>query len=511
MGHPEPFRLKYIGIGNENWGYDFFEKYTAFADAFIEAGMSDPAMYGDIELIYTAGPDDGDSGHGMYIDAYKYAKEQLDDGKYKEITDFAGLIDHHYYNAPEWFLGHTDYYDETNYSRETDRMTTSLYGGGIPVFLGEYAAQSNNMKAALAEAAYMTGLERNGDIVKLAAYAPLFGNLTATHWAPDLIWFNNSTVTCSVNYYIQQIFSRNAGSALLESETEGAKITESDTFAGKVGVGTWNTAAVFDNVKIVDNDTGEVVAEDDFSADNNINRQKVSDGSWAVKNGVLEQSAITTNTNLYATTGSAVYFGTESHANYTYTLEATKTSGSEGFLIPFAVGDKNNNWFWNIGGWNNTVSCLQRVKDGVKSDQVSGTVKQCTVKTGTAYSLKIVVSGSNVKCYMDDRLMIDYDIPETTESEVYQVVSTDDTGDIIVKLVNEKDAEKTFAIDIQNAGKLTGAADVEIAAADSITADNKLGKPEVVTLKTSSVEGVSDKFNYTVSPLSVTVLRIHRG
>lgn len=83
----------------------------------------------------------------------------------------------------------------------------------------------------------------DGDSVKLAAYAPLFGNLTATHWAPDLIWFNNSTVTCSVNYYIQQIFSCNAGSALLESETEGAKITVSDTFAGKVGVGTWNTAA----------------------------------------------------------------------------------------------------------------------------------------------------------------------------------------------------------------------------------------------------------------------------
>ena len=126
-----------------------------------------------------------------------------------------------------------------------------------------------------------------------------------------------------------------------------------------------------------------------------------------------------------------------------------------------------------------------------------------------------VTANRNVKLQLlIDNGAVDIDFVSMFPQGTYkgrQVVSTDDTGDIIVKLVNEKDAEKTFAIDIQNAGKLTGAADVEIAAADSITADNKLGKPEVVTLKTSSAEGVSDKFNYTVSPLSVTVLRIHRG
>ena len=510
MGHPEPFELKYVGIGNENWGDTFFEKYRAFAEAFVQAKKENPDMYGDIRLIFTAGPDDGDSGHGMYMSAYKYAKEELDNGDFDSITDFAGLIDHHYYNAPEWFLEHSDYYDGSNYSRDTDSMKTSPYGGGIPVFLGEYAAQSNNMKAALAEAAYMTGLERNGDIVELAAYAPLFGNLTATHWAPDLIWFNNHTVTCSTNYYVQQIFARNAGTALLSSELQGARTAGKQTFAGKVGVGTWSTTATFDNIRVVDNATGAVIAEDDFSSDSIGNWQKVSDGNWAVKNGVLEQSSPTTNTNRYATTGSAVYFGDEIRTDYTYTLDATKTGGAEGFLIPFSVGDRNNNWFWNIGGWGNTVSCLQKVKDGVKSDQVSGTVTNCRVKEGQTYALKIVVTDTNVKCYMDDKLMIDYDIPETTESEAYQVVSTDETGDIIVKLVNEKDAPKTFAIDIRNAGALTGSADVETVSADSITADNILGKPEAVTLQRSSAEGITEKFDYTVSPLSVTVLRIHR-
>ncbi|MBQ8568195.1 MAG: hypothetical protein IJ446_03155 [Oscillospiraceae bacterium] len=511
MGHEEPFRIKYIGIGNENWGDDFFQKYTAFAEAFVKAGKENPEMYGDIELIFTSGPDDGDSGYGMYIDAYRYAKEQLDDGTFTDITDFAGLIDHHYYNDPEWFLEHSDYYDETNYSRDTDSMTDRSYGGGIPVFLGEYAARSNNMKAALAEAAYMTGLERNGDIVKLAAYAPLFGNLTATHWAPDLIWFNNDTVTCSVNYYVQQIFARNAGNALLSSELEGAEVTDMQTLAGKVGVGTWNTAAIFDNVKIVDNSSGEVLAQDDFSADTFAEKwEKVSDGSWEITDGKLVQSSSATNTNLYATTGTAVYFGDNTLTDYTYTVDAVKTAGSEGFLIPFCVGDKKNNWFWNIGGWNNTVSCLQKVSDGVKSDQISGTVSNFAVKTDTQYKLKIVVDDLNVKCYIDDKLMIDYNIPDTTVSEAYQVVSTDDSGDIIIKLVNQKESAKTFAIDLQNAGDISGSADIEIVEADSIAADNILGKPEAVTLKTSSVSGISDKFNYTVSPYSVTVLRIHR-
>ncbi len=293
------------------------------------------------------------------MDSYDYAEYAMESGSFADITDFAGLTDHHYYNAPEWFLEHSDYYDEANYSRGTDSMTSSLYGG-IPVFLGEYAAQSNTMKAALAEAAYMTGLERNGDIVKLAAYAPLFGNLTATHWSPDLIWFSNDTVTCSTNYYVQQIFARNAGTVLLQSELQGAQLTEKPKFAGKVGVGTWSTKAAFDSIKIVDNATGEVLAQDDFSSDSIRNWQKASDGNWAVKDGALEQSASTTNTNLYASTGSAVYFGNGSWTNYTYTLDATKISGIEGFLIPFSVGDKDNNWFWNIGGWRNTVSCLQK-------------------------------------------------------------------------------------------------------------------------------------------------------
>ena len=503
MGHEEPFALKYIAIGNEQWGDRFYERYEAFVDAFAAAKEENPEIYGDIELIYSAGLDDGDSGN-HYLASYEEAQSWLDDNTDKTIGDFAGATDHHYYNDPDWFLKNANYYDKENYSR--DSLTSTRFGGAIPVFLGEYASLSNTFRSALAEAAYMTGLERNGDIVVMAAYAPLFGNLTATHWAPDLIWFNNHTSTASVNYYVQQIFAKNAGTTLLRSELDGAEA--SDSLGGKIGVGTWNTSAYFDNIKIVNNDTGEVLGEQDFESDTSEQWQQVSDGNWSIEDGRLYQKSTSTNTGRYGTTGTAMYFGDTGWTNYTLTLEATKTGGQEGFLIPFSVQDADNNYFWNIGGWNNTVSTLQIVSDGSKSDQVGSTTQNCAVKTNQTYQLKIVVTDDNVKCYIDDRLYVDYDLGESAKAEAYQVVSTDESGDIIIKLVNVTGYDRTFAIDLQNADIAGDIAAVDSVAGASPDDDNILGQDPVVTLESFEISDVTSQFNYTVPKYSVTVLRV---
>lgn len=507
MGHPEPFKLKYIGIGNEQWGDEFFRHYQAFVDAFAQARIDDPVMYGDIELMFSAGVDDGDSGHSMYMDAYDEAYQWLQDNPGRDINEFAGAIDHHYYNEPSWFLRNANYYDEENYSRNTENMTKSRFGGGIHVFLGEYAAKSNTLKAALAEAAYMTGLERNGDIVKMAAYAPLFGNLTATHWAPDLIWFNNHQSTSSINYYVQQIFLKNAGTTLLESSLEGA-LLEDEPFKGKVGVGTWNTAAKFDNINITDNETGQVLASQDFEKDTLHDWEQVSDGNWSIENGELVQSSTSTNTTSYSTTGTAAYFGDRNWRNYTYTLEAAKISGKEGFLIPFSVGDKNDNYFWNIGGWNNTVSCLQSVSGGIKSDKIGGTTKNFAAKTNQTYQLKIVVTDKKIKCYIDNELYVDYSLTDSANAEAYQVVSTDSSGDIIIKMVNVTGDDKVFAINLENADIKSDTAKLDVVAGTDLSNDNILGKKPVVKLESSSVKGITNQFNYTAAKYSVTVMRV---
>ena len=504
LGHEEPFQLKYICIGNENEGEVYFERYQAFLDSFNKAKEEKPELYEGLELIYSAGAFDATHG-GNYLPSYEYAREWLEANPDKTINDFAGATDQHYYNEPEWFLRNTDYYDEKNYRRSADEMTDTIYGGAIQVFLGEYAARSNTLRAALAEAAYMTGLERNGDIVRMAAYAPLFGNLTATHWSPDLIWFNNHQVTGSINYYVQKIFSVNQGDALYSSILKGAEV-EQKNLSGRVGVGAWYTSAEFDNVKIVNNETGEILGKDSFSIpDFWWKWEDVNDSDFRVKNGKLVHP--TTDMN-YSNVGNAAYFGKDEWTNYTYTVEATKLDGTEGFIIPFAVQDKDNNFFWNLGGWDNTVSCLQQVENGIKTGQIIGTVKPFTAETGKTYELKVEVSGRNVKCYVDGDLYVDYTTGSDCESEAYQVVSTDETGDIIIKLVNVTDTKKTFACDIKDADEICDTATVYQVAGDSLGNDNILGAKEDCIMEKLSVNGFSEKFNFTVPQYSVTVIRL---
>lgn len=502
MGHEEPFELKYIGIGNENYGDNYYKRYALFVKAFEEAALQNPELFAGIELLYSSGLDDATSGAENYK-SYVNAEKWLLTNPGKTVPDYAGAIDQHYYNTPEWFLQNTDYYDEKNYSR--DSLTDTLHGGSIPVFVGEYAAKSNTLKAALAEAAYMTGIERNGDIIRMAAYAPLFGNLTATHWAPDLIWYNNRLCTGSINYYMQKLFSTNVGTHVLSSSLEGAEI-ETAPPSGQVGVGTWNTAAEFDNIKVVSNDTGEILGEQTFD-ENTFSAEwtKTFDSKFTVKDGKLRQTATTTVSTV---TGTAAYYGNSDWHNYTYTLEATKMSGAEGFIIPFVVQSQNEQYFWNIGGWNNTVSCLQQVSAGSKTDQVAGTVKDCFVKAGRPYQLKIVVTDTNVKCYIDDKLYIDYDFAASVSYEAYQVTSIDENGDILIKLVNVTGEDRTFAIDLTNAPVLNTDMIVHQVMGDSLANDNILGAVEDCIMEEFNVSGACAKFNYTVPQYSATVLRI---
>jgi alpha-L-arabinofuranosidase len=186
MGHPAPFNLKMMGIGNEQWDQQYIDRYAKFAAAL-------KAKYPDLKLVSAAGPSPDD-------DHFKFAWPKL-----RELH--ADIVDEHCYAKPEWFFSNTHRYD--SYDRN-----------GPKVFFGEYAAQSdkvvsvnnrNNLECALAEAACMTGLERNGDVVRMASYAPLFANTEAWQWKPDLIWVNSLGVCLTPNYYVQKMFANNPG------------------------------------------------------------------------------------------------------------------------------------------------------------------------------------------------------------------------------------------------------------------------------------------------------------
>ena len=210
MGHPEPFNLKYIGIGNEQWGEVYIERYKVFHEAI-------KAKYPDIIIVSGSGPfPDGDH--------FEYGWEQL-----KAMN--AEIVDEHYYRSPEWFLENADRYD--SYDRK-----------GPKVFAGEYAAhpkdvedgpKENNWEGAIAEAAFMTGLERNADVVTMTSYAPLMAHIDAFQWAPDMIWFNNLESYGTPNYYVQKLFANNPGTDVVQITKNGEVLTgEGDLYASAV-------------------------------------------------------------------------------------------------------------------------------------------------------------------------------------------------------------------------------------------------------------------------------------
>ena len=197
MGHPKPFNLKMIGIGNEQWGQQYVDRYEVFAKVLKQ-------KYPNIQLVTSAGPSpDGERFDFLWQ-------------KMRELK--ADLIDEHYYMAPKWFRENSGRYD--NYPRT-----------GPKVFAGEYAAQSvgiasvdnrNNWECALSEAAFITGLERNSDVVRMSSYAPLFGHVDAWQWTPNMIWFDNLRSYGTPNYYVQKMFSANKGTRQLPILIDGS-------------------------------------------------------------------------------------------------------------------------------------------------------------------------------------------------------------------------------------------------------------------------------------------------
>lgn len=199
-GHPEPFGLEYIAIGNENWNEEYFERFDAIYNAV-------KAEYPEITVITSAGPSAGG-------ESFEYAWN-LANTKYTDT-----VVDEHYYVQPNWLIENVRRYD--SYDR-----------AGAKVFVGEYAAHrgggngitKSNFQTAIAEAAYMTGLERNGDVVELASYAPLFSRLNHIQWTPNLIWFTTDRVVRTTSYYVQQLFMKNTGTQLVDTR---ASFTDDD-------------------------------------------------------------------------------------------------------------------------------------------------------------------------------------------------------------------------------------------------------------------------------------------
>ena len=223
MGHPEPFNLKFLGIGNEQWGKEYPERLEVFVKVFRE-------KHPEIKVVGSSGP----NSEGRDFDYLWPEMKRLK----------VDLVDEHFYRPESWFLAAGNRYDK--YDRK-----------GPKVFAGEYACHGangkkwNHFNAALLEAAFMTNLERNADIVHMATYAPLFAHVEGWQWRPDMIWFDNlrSVRTCS--YYVQQLYAHNKGTNVLPLTMAGQPVSGQEGQDGLFASAVWDNDTKTYIVKVI--------------------------------------------------------------------------------------------------------------------------------------------------------------------------------------------------------------------------------------------------------------------
>ncbi len=474
MGHPAPFNLKMIGIGNEQWGSQYIERLAVFTREI-------KAKYPDIKLVSAAGPSPED-------ERFQYLWPEL-----RKLN--ADIVDEHCYANPIWFLANANRYD--TYDRN-----------GPKVFFGEYAAQSvaicspknkNNLECALAEAACMTGLERNAQVVRMASYAPLFSNIDAWQWTPDLMWTNSLVTLATPNYYVQQLFTTNRGDVILPV-TNNAPIQDLYP-TGRVGVGTIKASAEFKDMRVEMISAAGVpyvglnlAPNSSFSS----NPDWTGGETWNPKgDGVYQQSDPKAAVNSF--NGSAQW------RNYTLTLKARKLAGEGSLAITVLDDGAGARAQWQLGGWGNTQHGI--LTHYAEQDQLLERVPGKLVDNQW-YDIKIVVTGAKMDCYLDGKLIQSAEVLHHRVPALFTSATRDEkNGETILKVVNPGNAPGDATIKLQGAGRVDAQGTVTTLTGN-LTDENSFDKPTTVVPVTEKFFGAASEFRYTFQPRSMTVLRL---
>ncbi|MDE6196784.1 MAG: hypothetical protein K2F91_02830, partial [Muribaculaceae bacterium] len=460
-GHPEPFGLRLLEIGNENYQQNpneqsdhYAERYKQFYDA-IKAVYPDMVLIGNVESWGTDSP--------SWRNPYP-----------------CEVVDEHYYRNPGWFENMYAKYD--NYDRSKPK-----------VYVGEYAVTQDfgtngHLEAALGEATYMLGMENNSDVCVMNSYAPIFVNENDQKWMPDMIRFNSEMAYGTPSYHVQSLMANLHGK-------QNVKWTETGNLVGsgnKMGLSTWSTAATFDNVKVTAA-TG-VVFSDDFSKNEGWTSKG---GSWSVADGALKQTDASMQGKIYVC-------DTELPDSYTLELDATKDSGAEGFLIAFNYADDKNYCWWNLGGWGNASHGIEVCTNGSKStyDRRDG-----KLVNGKTYHLKIEVAGEKVKCYIDGELIHDVTLP--AKRKVYFASSIDqEAGLLYVKVVNNSGDAQEVTLSLAG-GSFDGVEDITVLASASNKDENDNDNRTRVAPAAGAIDRIeASKAVYTVPAYSLNILRL---
>ena len=454
-GHPEPFGIEYLEIGNENNQPDprqqsdhYYERYEQFYKA-IRAKYPEMKIIGN---VVAWGDDNPKWNSHLPVD----------------------LLDEHYYRSPDWFAAAFHKYD--TYDRQ-----------GPKVYVGEYAVTNGygnlgNMNAALGEAVYMMGMENNADVVELASYAPIFVNENDARWRPDMIRFSSSRVMGTPSYYVQQLMPQYLG-------TQVVKVEQTDPYKDKVrkpltpkqnrvGFGTWNTRATFETGKEVDFVRGDWQKEG-----NNVRQTGRQDATLCIEKNIIDSD------------------------HYTCKFRARKDEGAEGFIIVFNYVDENNYCWVNFGGWTNTQHAIEQISSGGKLLTDS---KRGHVEPGRWYDVTLQVAGDSVKAWLDNELVFNTVLKHDETKGIFSSATIDDTtGELIVKVANTSDAATTARLNLKHF--TPGCARVVRLAANDGMEENTLQAPTTIHPTEQLLSPEDGSVLLDVPPYSLNIVKIKSG
>jgi alpha-L-arabinofuranosidase len=427
-GHAKPFPLKYVEIGNEQHGPKYASRYNLFYDAIRK-------KYPSIRIMASMGIGD---------------VNQRTLKNMKEVD----IVDEHAYKDAYWSMRNTDHFDK--YKR-----------GDWEMYVGEYATNggvgAGNMRAALADAVYILGMERNADLVKWSSYAPLLVNANDVDWPVNLINFDAAGSFGRISYYAIKMFNDNRADRNIATTVElPARAASTPLFSGGIGLGTWDTQAEFKDVEV---SQGSVLL---YHADFIHNEKEWSKvrGEWSVKDGALAQTAEGPQ---------RLAMLSRQFDTCTIRLKARRTGGLNAFMIPFAVKDSNTYLRAHIGSWWNASCVFESVTEGLEVAGISDQKRLAKpIETGRWYDVRLVVGANTVDCYLDGELLMSYTPPPT----VFALAGRDDrTGEIILKMVNAGDKPLKTSINFTGGGKLPAEALLSSITAESGLAENSFERP----------------------------------
>lgn len=446
-GHPEPFPLQYVEIGNENWGPVYEKRYDRFYRVI-------KAKYPRLTLISTLGL------------GGQHRHERVD------------MIDPHWYVAPEFFLSSSRLFDQQE-------------RGGYAVYVGEYAVNQQvgggNLLGALAEAAFLSGMERNSDLVKMASYAPLLENVNDRVWPTNLICFDSHRVMGRSSYHVQKMYAENRPD--YNTATEFEQPRNGVQVSGRIGLGGWNTDNEYRELKVTLPD-GRVIEADMERG------WTPKGGTWSAADGTLSQEGP-------GVMRWSIWDSPEEFSDCSISVKARKKSGDEGFILYFGMQGETG-YVLNIGGWSNQTTAFQHMV-GADMPQIPNNIAQ-QVETGRWYDIRIDIHGDSFTYSLDGKRMLEARIEQSRQ---YVVSGYDETtGEEVIKFVNATEKPFTARIELAGAESVGRTGKAIVLTSGDPSDENSLDNPEKVVPEERVYKGFSDRFTYTFDPWSFTVLRI---